>query len=31
MCDDFIELHGDRTVGDDKAIIGGLVPLPAKQ
>lgn len=24
MCDDFIELHGDRTVGDDKAIIGGL-------
>lgn len=23
MCDDFIELHGDRTVGDDKAIIGG--------
>lgn len=24
MCDDFIELHGDRTVGDDKAIVGGL-------
>lgn len=23
MCDDFIELHGDRTFGDDKAIIGG--------
>ncbi len=23
MCDDFIELHGDRNVGDDKAIIGG--------
>jgi acetyl-CoA carboxylase carboxyl transferase subunit alpha len=23
MCDDFIELHGDRTVGDDKAIVGG--------
>ena len=22
MCDDFIELHGDRTVGDDKAIVG---------
>jgi acetyl-CoA carboxylase carboxyl transferase subunit alpha len=21
---DFIELHGDRTVGDDKAMIGGL-------
>jgi len=24
MCDDFVELHGDRTVGDDKAIIGGF-------
>ncbi len=24
MCDDFIEMHGDRTVGDDKAIVGGL-------
>ncbi|WDF54852.1 acetyl-CoA carboxylase carboxyltransferase subunit alpha [Mucilaginibacter sp. KACC 22063] len=24
MCDDFIELHGDRTIGDDKAIIGGF-------
>lgn len=24
ICDDFIELHGDRTVGDDKAIIGGF-------
>ncbi|MDT3404345.1 acetyl-CoA carboxylase carboxyltransferase subunit alpha [Mucilaginibacter terrae] len=23
MCDDFIELHGDRNMGDDKAIIGG--------
>lgn len=23
MCDDFIELHGDRTIGDDKAIVGG--------
>ncbi|WP_342646244.1 acetyl-CoA carboxylase carboxyltransferase subunit alpha [Mucilaginibacter sp. CSA2-8R] len=23
MCDDFIELHGDRNFGDDKAIIGG--------
>ena len=21
---DFIEIHGDRTVGDDKAMIGGL-------
>ncbi len=24
MTDDFIELHGDRTVKDDKAMIGGL-------
>ena len=24
MCDDFVELHGDRTFGDDKAIIGGF-------
>ena len=24
LCDDFIELHGDRHFGDDPAIIGGL-------
>lgn len=24
MCDEFIELHGDRNVKDDKAIVGGL-------
>ena len=24
MCDDFIELHGDRNVKDDKAIVGGF-------
>lgn len=24
MCTDFIELHGDRNMGDDKAIIGGF-------
>lgn len=24
MTDDFIELHGDRTVKDDKAMVGGL-------
>jgi len=24
MTNDFIEIHGDRTVGDDKAMIGGL-------
>lgn len=27
MCDDFIELHGDRTVKDDKAIVGGFGTL----
>lgn len=24
MCDDFIELHGDRLYGDDAAIVGGI-------
>ncbi len=24
MCQDFLELHGDRTFGDDKAIVGGF-------
>ncbi|WP_027338982.1 acetyl-CoA carboxylase carboxyltransferase subunit alpha [Halonatronum saccharophilum] len=24
ICDDFIELHGDRQFGDDKALIGGI-------
>lgn len=24
VCDDFIELHGDRSVGDDKAMVGGF-------
>src|SRR5476651_2599482 len=27
MCDDFIEMHGDRTFGDDKAIVGGFGSL----
>lgn len=27
ICDDFIELHGDRTVKDDKAIVGGFGTL----
>jgi acetyl-CoA carboxylase carboxyl transferase subunit alpha len=27
ICDDFIEMHGDRTVKDDKAIIGGFGTL----
>lgn len=27
MCSKFIELHGDRSVRDDKAIVGGLASL----
>lgn len=27
MCDRFIELHGDRTYGDDKAIVGGIARI----
>lgn len=27
ICDDFIELHGDRSYGDDKAIVGGLARI----
>lgn len=27
MCEDFIELHGDRTVKDDKAIVGGFATI----
>lgn len=24
LCSDFIELHGDRSIGDDKAMVGGF-------
>lgn len=27
MCTDFVELHGDRNVKDDKAMVGGLAKL----
>ncbi len=27
MCDNFIELHGDRNVKDDKAMVGGFAQL----
>ena len=30
MTDDFIELHGDRTVSDDKAMIGGFGTIDKK-
>ncbi len=27
ICDDFIELHGDRNVRDDKALVGGFATI----
>lgn len=27
MCDNFVELHGDRNIADDKAIVGGLAQI----
>lgn len=30
ICEDFIELHGDRTGMDDRAIIGGLAKIDGK-
>lgn len=30
MFDNFVELHGDRQVADDKAIVGGLASLNGK-
>ena len=30
MCSDFIELHGDRNVKDDKAMVGGFAKLGDK-
>lgn len=27
MCDDFFELHGDRTFGDDHAIVAGMAQI----
>ena len=30
MCEDFIELHGDREGTDDRAIIGGLAKMDGK-
>jgi acetyl-CoA carboxylase carboxyl transferase subunit alpha len=30
ICSDFIELHGDRTVKDDKAIVGGFATIDGK-
>lgn len=30
ICDQFIELHGDRVVKDDKAIVGGFAEIDGK-
>ncbi len=30
MCTDFIELHGDRNIKDDKAIVGGFANLDGR-
>jgi acetyl-CoA carboxylase carboxyl transferase subunit alpha len=27
MCDDFLEMHGDRAFGDDKAVVGGIARI----
>ena len=27
MCDEFVELHGDRKFGDDQALIGGIAKI----
>src|SRR5262249_58429217 len=30
LLDEFVELHGDRVYGDDKAIVGGLARFEAE-
>ncbi|MGM0472380.1 MAG: acetyl-CoA carboxylase carboxyl transferase subunit alpha [Bacillota bacterium] len=27
LCDDFVELHGDRNYGDDQALVGGIAKI----
>ncbi len=31
MCSDFVELHGDRREGDDKALIGGFATIEGER
>jgi len=31
ICDDFVELHGDRRFSDDQALIGGLATIDGRQ
>jgi acetyl-CoA carboxylase carboxyl transferase subunit alpha len=30
LCEDFVEFHGDRCFGDDKAVVGGLARLDGR-
>jgi len=31
MCDDFVELHGDRLFGDDRGLIGGFATIAGER
>ena len=31
MCDDFVELHGDRLFGDDRGLIGGFATIGSER
>ncbi len=31
LCDDFVELHGDRLFGDDRGLIGGFATIGGRQ
>lgn len=31
MCDDFVELHGDRLFGDDRSLIGGFATIDGQK
>lgn len=31
MCDSFVELHGDRTFSDDRAVVGGLAKIDGRK
>jgi len=31
MCDDFVELHGDRLFGDDRSLIGGFATIAGEK
>ncbi len=31
LCDDFVELHGDRLFGDDRGMIGGFATIGSQK